>query len=167
MRCKWLAQAHLVQGTESRLLIQNFYTHLPALSQAQMRRCVKLPWHHKAAHSMKLLSCSFQWAMLPGKEVGALSGKWAHLCRLNTFFPEKPNNTYLGNLVPWNHSCASYGVRRRGGGGRWRKKRGMRGREETIQPWKWICTSYLQLESGYDQEQEATHRNSIQFTLLL
>ena len=54
------------------------------------------------------------------------------MCRLNTSFLEKPNNTYLGNLVPWTHSCTFYGSRERGGGGRWKKKRGMRDWEEAI-----------------------------------
>lgn len=47
MKSKCLAQARIMQGPESRLLIQSLCSHLPGPSCAQMRRCVKSPWHHK------------------------------------------------------------------------------------------------------------------------
>ena len=74
VRGKWLAQDHFVQGIEPQILMQTFPTHVPGLSHVLMRRCVKLSGHHKAAHSLMPLSCSFHEPHCLGKRLEPLEG---------------------------------------------------------------------------------------------
>lgn len=91
-----------MQGIEPQVLMQNFPTHVPGLSHVLMRRCVKLSGHHKAAHSLMPLSCSFHEPHCLGKRL-------------------EPLVRFITTELPWElpFLCILWG------GGRYRKRRGI------------------------------------------